>query len=418
MSLSKVPYRWRIVALLFSLSVVNYLDRQTLSVLAPTLREKLGFTTVQYSYIIAAFLVAYTVGYLFSGRLIDRIGVRLAVFIALAVWSAASMLHALAAGWIALVACRLLLGLGESFNAPAGMKAIAEWIPARERGLCTAIFSNGNVVGAILTPPFVSLVALRYGWQWGFLATGAIGFVYLIVWMTYYDSPDRQVRLTAAEREYITRERGTPFVAKQSISFLTALQHPACLGFMFARLFTDSFSYFISFWLPEYLQSARGFSLAMIGFFGWMPYLASDIGGPGGGALSDWLVRRGWKPIEARRRMLLVAASLMPLSLVAVHASSAAVALGLIAVLLAAQSCWNANLLTMMSEIFPRAQVATFVALSGIGGAIGGILSTLLAGRVINMTGYVPVFTVLGFLHITAFLIINFFALRSERRPV
>lgn len=415
MSLPLIPYRWRIVALLFFLSVVNYLDRQALSVLAPTLREKLGFSTIQYSYIVTSFLIAYVIGYLFAGSLIDRIGVRLAVFGALAVWSIAGMLHACATGWVGLVVCRFLLGLGESFNAPAGMKAVAEWIPPRERGLSTAIFSNGNIVGSILAPPFVSFVAIRYGWQWGFLATGAAGFAYLIFWLSYYESPERQKRLSAVELDYILQTRETT-APKAPITFLQALRHPACVGFVVARLFTDSLSYFFSFWLPEYLQSARGFSLAMIGWFGWIPFLAADVGGPGGGALSDWLVRRGCPPVAARRRLLLVAACLMPLSLVAVHASSAIMALALIAVLLAAQSCWNANLLTMMSEVFPREHVGKFVSLTGIGGALGGIVSTLLAGKVIHAVGYVPVFTALGFLHITAFLIINFVALRSARR--
>ena len=188
MALPTIPYRWRIVALLFFLSVLNYLDRQALSVLAPTLRATFGFSTVEYSYIVATFLVAYTIGYVFCGAVIDRIGVRLAVVAALAVWSVAGMLHALATGWVTLALCRFLLGLGESFNAPAGMKAIAEWIPKRERGLCTAIFSNGNIVGAIIAPPFVTFVSLRYGWQWGFLATGLLGFIYLIFWLKFYSS--------------------------------------------------------------------------------------------------------------------------------------------------------------------------------------------------------------------------------------
>ncbi len=416
MALPTIPYRWRIVALLFFLSVLNYLDRQALSVLAPTLRATFGFSTVEYSYIVATFLVAYTIGYVFCGAVIDRIGVRLAVVAALAVWSVAGMLHALATGWVTLALCRFLLGLGESFNAPAGMKAIAEWIPKRERGLCTAIFSNGNIVGAIIAPPFVTFVSLRYGWQWGFLATGLLGFIYLIFWLKFYSSPDVQPRLSAAERATLAAERKT-VPAQPALPLLAALRHPACLGFMVARLFTDSLSYFFSFWLPEYLHSARGFTLAMIGLFAWIPFLAADVGGPGGGALSDWLVRRGWTPLKARRRMLLVAACIMPLAVVAVHATSAAVALGLIAVLLAAQSCWNTNLLTMMSETFPREQVATFVALSGIGGSIGGILSTLMAGSVIHRIGYVPVFTCLGFLHLTAYLIITLRALPRSPQP-
>jgi ACS family hexuronate transporter-like MFS transporter len=404
MRLTRIPYRWRIVALLFFLSVLNYLDRQTLSVLSKTLRETLGFTPVEYSYIVTAFLVAYSIGYIFCGTIIDRIGVRLAVIFALSAWSLASMGHALATGWIALLAWRFALGLGESFTSPCGIKALAEWAPKRERGLSTAIFSNGNIWGAIVAPPLVSFVALKFGWQSAFLVTGAIGFIYVAVWWIVYDSPEKQPRLEAAERDYIIAVRSAPSAsAPQGLSLLDALKHPAVLGFFIARLLTDSLSFFFSFWLPEYLQTARGFSLAMIGLFGWIPFLASDIGGPGGGALSDWLVRRGWKQADARRRMMLIAACLMPCSLIAVHASSAYVALALIGVIFAAQSCWVVNLLTLVSETFPREHVATYLSLSALGGSIGGVVSTLAAGKIIQHAGYVPVFTALGFLHIVAF---------------
>lgn len=418
----RFPYRWRIVVLLFFLSVINYLDRQTLSVLSKTLCEQLGFSSVEYSYIVTAFLVAYTVGYLFCGTIIDRIGVRLAVVCALAAWSLAGMAHAFATGWVALLGWRFALGLGESFNSPCGIKAIAEWIPKRERGLSTAIFSNGNIVGAVLAPPLVSFVALRFGWQWAFIITGAFGFVYLACWLVFYESPEKQRRLSVEERAVILADRAPAVGASPShetpsggtrISFFTALGHPAVLGFFVARLLTDSLSFFFSFWLPEYLQSARGFSLAMIGLVGWIPFLAADVGGPGGGALSDWLVRRGWKPADARRRLMLVAACLMPCSVLAVHVSSAFLALGLIAVLLAAQSCWMVNQLTLIAESFPREHVGTFLSLTALGGSIGGIVSTLAAGKIIQGFGYVPVFTTLGFLHLTAFAVIVFFARRA-----
>jgi ACS family hexuronate transporter-like MFS transporter len=413
-----MPYRWRIVALLFFLSVINYLDRQTLSVLAPTLRNVLGFSAVQYSYVVTAFLVAYALGYVFCGTIIDRFGVRFAVVAALAAWSLSGIAHAFATTWLALAVCRFMLGIGESFNAPAGIKAIAEWIPQRERGLSTAIFSNGNIFGAIVAPPLVSFVALKFGWQWAFVVTGSLGFLYLVFWWLIYDAPERHPHLPPAELAYIVTERG-PAPSKVNLSFFAALRHPAVLGFFIARLLTDSLSFFFSFWLPEYLESARGFSLAMIGIFGWIPFLASDIGGPGGGALSDWLVRRGWKPDVARRRMMLIAACLMPLSIAAVYVPSAYVALAFIAILLAAQSCWLSNLMALMAETFPRQQVATYFAISGVGGSIGGIISTLAAGRIIGAVGYIPVFVTLGFLHIVAYSsIVIFSRLRRSTLPV
>ncbi|MES2693143.1 MAG: MFS transporter [Verrucomicrobiota bacterium] len=402
------------VALLFLLAVLNNLDRQALSVLAPTLREALGFTMIEYSYMVTSFLVAYGLGFFFCGGIIDRVGVRLAVTGALAAWSLAGMMHAMAASWIALAVYRFLLGLGESFNAPCGVKGVAEWIPKRERGLCTSIVSNGNVVGAIIAPPLVSLIALRYGWEWSFLITGAFGFVFLIAWLAFYDAPERQRRLRSEERDAIMADRGDA-VRRPAISVWSALAQPACIGFLVARFFTDSLSFFFSFWLPEYLKAAHGFSLAMIGFFAWIPFLAAGIGGPGGGALSDWLIRRGWKPIEARRRMLLLVACIMPLSIVAVHVTSPVFAIAIIGVLLAAQSCWFANLFTLMSEYFPREHMATYVGLSGVGGTIGGIISTLAAGKIIQTIGYVPVFTCLGFLHLLGLLSIHIFSKRQQR---
>jgi ACS family hexuronate transporter-like MFS transporter len=402
-------YRWRIVALLFFLSVVNYLDRQTLSVMAPTLRSALGFSAVEYSYVVTAFLVAYTLGYLFCGTIIDRLGVRIAVVLALAVWSVAGMCHAFVTTWVGLAVCRFVLGLGESFNAPCGVKAISEWVPRRVRGLCTEIFSNGFVDGAILAPPLVSFIALRYGWQWAFLATGLTGFVYLLFWWKIYRSPEHHPKVTEHEREYILRDRPSADPKQNTISVWRALANPLCIGFILSRFLTDSLSYFFSFWLPEYLQNGRGFSLAMVGALAWIPFLAADIGGPGGGAMSDWLVRRGWPAVVARRRLLLVAACLMPAALGAVFVPSSALALALIAVVLAAQSCWNSNLMTLMAEIFPRQHMGTYVAVAGVGGSLGGITSTLMAGKVIEKIGYVPVFSTLGFLHLAAFAIIYFF---------
>jgi ACS family hexuronate transporter-like MFS transporter len=407
--------RWCIVALLFFVAAVNNLDRQALSVLAATLKQELGFGNKEYSYISSSFLAAYALGYAFCGRLIDRWGVRLALAGALAFWSLAGMAHAAAAGWIGLMVCRFLLGLGESFNSPAGVKAVAEWIPPRERGLSMAVFSNGNIFGAIIAPPLVSFVAIRFGWQWGFLATGALGFLLLALWWRFYHHPDKHPTVTPGERDYIRTQLATaaPPVAPQSMWRL--LRHPVCLGFFVARFLTDSTSYFFSFWLPDYLQHSRGFTLAMIGLVAWIPFLASDVGGPGGGALSDFLIRRGWASKRARLTLMAVAAGIMPLAAVAVRADSAWVALALIALLLAAQSCWMANQLTLISESVPRENVGTLLALTALGGSLGGILSNLATGRVLDAYGYVPVFTGLGALHLTALAVLLWSVRRATR---
>jgi ACS family hexuronate transporter-like MFS transporter len=401
--------RWGIVALLFLAAMVNNLDRQSLSVLAPTLKGHLHFGSIEYSYIVTAFLAAYTLGYTFCGQLLDRLGVRIGLALALAFWSLCGMAHAVAVGWFSLACFRFLLGLGESFNSPAGVKALSEWIPRRERGLCMAIFSNGNILGAVLAPPLVSFLTVHFGWQSSFLITGAAGFALLAVWWRFYDTPERHAKLTEKERAYILAERAPAArtePAELKIPMLKLLGNPLCVGFFLCRLLTDPITYFFSFWLPDYLQNARGFSLAMIGLVGWLPFLASDIGGPGGGALSDWLVRRGWPSRRARLTLMAGAACLMPLAAVAVRTGTAGLALALIAVLLGSQSCWMANQLTLISESIPRQQAATLLALSAIGGSIGGMISTLVTGRVIASVGYVPVFTALSFAHGIAFLIL------------
>jgi ACS family hexuronate transporter-like MFS transporter len=403
------------VALLFLVAMVNNLDRQALSVLAPSLRERLGFGPIEYSYVVTAFLAAYTLGYAFCGPVLDRVGVKVGLAVALAFWSLSGMLHAAATGWVSLAIFRFMLGLGESFNSPAGVKAIADWIPPRERGLSMAVFSNGNIFGAILAPPLVSFLAIHFGWRWGFIVTGAMGLALLVMWWRHYRSPDQDSQLTPVERDYLAQHRDVAASAAKSVSMWALLAQPICVGFFVARFVTDPIVYFFSFWLPDYLTHARGFTLAMIGLVGWLPFLASDVGGPGGGALSDWLVRRGWASRQARQTLMLVAACLMPLANVAVRTESAWLAVGLIAMLLAAQSCWMANQLALISESVPRESVASLLALSALGGSLGGMLSTLGTGRVIAAYGYVPVFTVLSSLHPIAYGVL-FLTLQAQNR--
>jgi len=398
--------RWTVVALLMGFGVVNYLDRQALSVLAVTLRGELGFTTEQYSYIVALFLSAYAIGYAFSGAVVDRIGVKLALGAALIFWSLAGMAHGLAAGWITLAVCRFLLGLGQSFNSPGAIKALSEWIPRRERGLSTALVSNSNSLGAMLAPPIVAGLALTLGWRSTFVIVGALGFLLLAVWWLWYHAPESHPKVTPEERALVLAERGTA-PSSSHVSYWSLLRDPRCFGFFFCRMLTDPVAYFLAFWMPDYFQTQRGFSLALMAVVGWIPYLASPLfGGPVGGAMSDWLVRRGMATPVARRRLMVIAASAMPLALVAVRTEQAWLAVALVFLMVAANSCWTVNMLTLGSEVAPAGRVASLAALGGMGGSIGGVVSTLLAGRWIATSGYVPVFTVIGFLHLAAFGII------------
>lgn len=409
-------YRWVIVGLLFATAIINNLDRQTLSVLAPTLRETLGISSVEYSYIVSSFLAAYTIGYFFAGTVLDRLGVKIGLGFAIAFWSLANGLHVLATGWIGLVVMRFLLGLGESFNSPAAVKAIAEWVPSRERGLCIAIYNNGFVVGSILAPPLVSFTALQFGWRWSFVVTTILGAVLLYFWWKYYDSPERSVRVSEAERAYILANR--PAEEEGEVpSIWRLMRHPVCAAFIASRFLTDCFSYFFNFWLPDYFQTARGFSLALLGLVGWIPYLLADIGGPVGGAFSDWLVRRGWDPLRARLRLMFLSAAIMPLGIVAVRTDNAWFSLGLLSIMYAAQMCWMVNQLSILSESFPRKAVATVIAATAIGGGIGGILATVLTGRAVASYGYVPVFTAMSVLHVIAYAVV-YWTMRQARDPV
>lgn len=407
--------RWGIVALLFLFSVANNLDRQALAVLAPKLKDELGFGPVEYSYIVSAFLVAYSLGYAFCGRIIDRFGVKVSLAGALLFWSLATMMHAAAAGWISLAVLRFLLGLGESFNSPSGIKAISEWAPPQERGISIAIFSNGYVMGAILAPPIVVFLTAHLGWRWSFILTGCTGLVLLAVWLRRYYSPETHPHLTVKERTLILGSRATaPAATVAKPTMMQLLRHPLCIGFFIAQLLTDPISFFLNFWLPDYLHS-RGLTLVMIGLVGWLPFLGADIGGPGGGALSDWLVRRKWTPHAARRTLMLTAACLMLFANIAVRTELLWLSIALIGVLFAAQSCWKANQLALIAESIPRHSVATLVSLSALGGSLGGVVSNLLTGRAIATYGYVPVFTVVSVLPLIAFVCLELMMRRARQ---
>ena len=284
---------------------------------------------------------------------------------------------------------------------------LRDWIPQRERGVCWAVFSTGNFIGAMIAPPLVAWLAQHYHWQFSFVITGASGFVLLGVWLWFYHSPERQPRLSAAERTIILQGRGSNTVPQENISIFRLLSQSEVRSFLFTRFLTDPFTFFFLFWLPTYLQTSHGFSLTETGMMAWIPFLGADLGALTGGAVSDWLVRRGMDPTLARRRILSVVACLTPLTLVAVRVGSAPLAVSLITLVMFLQASWNTNLTTLIIESTPPQTVAQVVALTLMGGTLGGGLSTLLAGRVIKNLGYVPVFTTIGFTHLTAYALMS-----------
>ena len=405
-------YRWVVVAILALLSVINYLDRQTLSVLAPALQDFHGLTSRHYSYVVTGFLVAYTVGYAIMGPMLDHYGVRKVLSFAVAIWGGASILHSITGGWIGLLVCRVFLGLGESAAPIGGAKAVGEWMPASERGLAMGIFSTGNLVGAMIAAPMVTYLLLKAGWRPAFVFTGAIAILWLLIWMWLYYPPESDPKLSAEERALILRMRPARALARTSA--WDVLRQPYGYGVFLARLLTDTVPFFFSFWLPEYLHHARSVSLPAIGMIAWIPYLAADLGGLSGGASSDLLIRKGKHPQSARFTVLLVAACLTPASLIAVRTRSISIAILCISCVLAAQSAWIVNLFTLITESSPEGHAGVALGVSGVGGAVGGMLANLAAGRVIPVLGYAGLFTILGFMHLCGFCVL-WFTVRTRR---
>ena len=288
--------RWVMITLVFWATVINYLDRQALSVAAPVLREQFGMSAIEYSRVVFAFLLAYTIANGISGAIIDRLGTRAGYALCMAWWSAAALLHALATGVWSLGAARFLLGLGEAGNWPAGVKVVAEWFPARERALASGLFNSGSAVGAILAPPLVAWILLQFGWKAAFLAVGATGFVWLALWWPVYHSPGE-------------RQDGGGRRAPASLGAL--FRQRFVWAFTLSKVFMDPVWYFYIFWFPEYLKNARGFDMASIGKFGWIPFLVAGFGNLLGGMLSASLLKRGWSLNAARKTSVTVFAALM-----------------------------------------------------------------------------------------------------------
>ena len=291
-------YRWRVVALLFFATTINYVDRQILGILAPQLQELFNWSESDYGFIIMAFQAAYAIGLITMGGILDRIGTRAGYVIAMAVWSLAGMLHAAARSVISFALVRFILGLGQSANFPAAVKSVAEWFPKRERALATGLFNAGSNVGAILTPLIIPLIALKWGWQWAFIGTGAVGFVWLFFWMPFYKRPELNKRLKKAEKEYIL-ENDQEETAK--IPWIKIIPHRQTVGICLARFVTDPIWWFFLYWLPKFLNSSYGIDLTNIGPPLIIIYLFSIGGSVFGGWLSSVYISKGKSPVAARK---------------------------------------------------------------------------------------------------------------------
>ncbi len=409
-------YRWVICAMLFLATTINYVDRQVLGILAPDLQRSIGFDEAQYGFIVTAFQAAYAVGLLVVGGLMDRFGTRRGFSLAVGVWSVAAMGHALARTALGFGVARFALGLGEAGNFPAAIKTVAEWFPKKERALATGIFNSGSNVGAIVAPLTVPWIAINYGWQWAFIATGAIGFIWLILWSVVYDRPEDHPRLSPAELAYIQSDPPEPAT---KIAWARLLPHRQTWAFTLGKFLTDPVWWFYLFWLPKFLNTTYGLTLDKLGPPLVVIYVAADVGSIGGGWLSSFLIKRGWSVNAGRKTAMLVCALCVTPIVFASRASSLWLAVALIGLATAAHQGWSANIFTTASDMFPRRAVGSVVGIGGTGGAIGGMLIASAAGLLLQWTGsYVPLFIVASSAYLVALLVIHLLAPRLEAARV
>ena len=404
-----IPHlRWGVAVMLCLASELNYLDRQTLSVLAATIQADLGLSDVAYSHITSTFLMSYTVMYAVAGRLVDALGTRRSFLIFVSAWSVANMLHGLARTALQLSFFRFLLGAAEPANFPAGLKAVSEWFPMRERALAVGIFNAGTAVGGAFAVPVVSFIALRWGWRWAFVGTGALGFVWVAAWALLYRLPQDHPRLGAAERALIFGEgsSGGEPRTEPTVSVRQVLRMRAAWGCILARALTDPISYFLNFWIPKYLQAERGFTLAALGRYGWIPFAALAAGNIFSGAVPRWLISRGWPLDRARKATMLGVSCAMPiLCFLVTRVESQAWALAVVSALFFGHAAWGN--ITLPTEVFPRHAVGTVTGLGGALGGLMGVLTQLAIGWVVQNLSFAPIFAAISVAYLLALALVQ-----------
>jgi ACS family hexuronate transporter-like MFS transporter len=376
--------RWTMIALAFAATAINYLDRQTLSVAAPVLREQFHMSNVEYSRVLFGFLLAYTIMNGVSGPLIDRLGTRLGYALCIAWWSAAALMHAFARGAVSLGVFRFLLGAGEAGNWPAAVKVVAEWFPEEERALASGIFNSGSAAGAILAPPLVAWIILTWGWPSAFAVVGCAGFLWLCFWWPIYRTPENSAAPVHSE------VRVAPIPVKD------LLQTRFVIAFTIAKVFFDPVWYFYIFWFPEYLKRARHFDMASIGKYSWIPFAVAGVGNFAGGILCSYLLRRGLSTTLARKAATTFFIVLMTAAIPAVLVSSAWQSIALVSLAMLGYTGGLANMLAMPADVFPGSAVASVFGLASMGSGFGGMVFTLITGWLVDHYSYTPVFIGFG----------------------
>jgi len=396
---------WVLCWLLFVATALSFLDRQVLSVLAPTLTAEFGMSNTEYSRVVFAFQLSYTVMFAVGGRLMDWLGARVGMALSVGVWSLASTAHALAKGPLGLGVARFFLGFGEGSCFPAATKGAVEWFPLEKRVLAIGIANGGSAFGAVIAPPLTASLASRFGWRGAFIATGAVGLLWLVAWLTAFRLACGEVPASGAR-------------ASESLPMARLLAAGKVRWVLASRFLFDPVFYFYMFWIPQYLARERGFSLERIGNCYWIPFLVLGVSNILSGRLSDTLVRQGWAPRRARVVLLTIAALVTPVSWLASVVPNAEWAIALMSCLMLAHGLWISNFLGLLSDTFPSKAIATVTGLTGTAGGIGGILSNLAVGPLVDRWSFQPAFAISGVLYPAALLLLLLGGLAREHRPL
>ena len=406
-------YRWVICGLLFAATAINYVDRQMIGVLKPTMQAEFGWSETDYAAIIFWFQAAYAIGFIGFGRFIDLVGARVGYAIAFTLWTAAHIGHGLVGGIGQFMAARFALGIGESGNFPAGLRAVADWFPQRERAFAVGLFNAGANVGAIVTPLIVPAITLAYGWRTAFIATGVVSLVWLAAWLAIYRRPEEHPRVGAAELALIRSDPVEPVAPLPWRRLFGIRETWAYAG---AKFLTDPVWWMFLFWLPDFLGKRYGLDLKSFGPPLVVIYIVSDFGSIAGGWSSSRLIRRGYDANRARKLTMLASALCAVPIVFAQGIDDLWLAVAVIGLATAAHQSFSANLLTLPSDLFPRGAVGSVVGIGGACGAVGGMLMSLYAGHVLDAIGsYAPIFAVAGGAYLLALLWLHLLTPRLER---
>lgn len=418
-------YRWIVVTLLFFATTINYLDRQVIGLLKPTLEKTFNWSEKDYGYINTLFQACYAAGLLVFGRIIDKIGTKVGYTVSIIVWSIAAMAHSLARSTMGFAAARSALGLGESGNFPTAIKSVAEWFPKKERAFATGIFNSGANIGAVVAPILIPWLLGAYGWQQAFWITGALGFIWLVFWLIYYEVPTRQKRLSQPELEYINSDADerTDNASAKKISWGKLFTYRQTWTFVVGKFLTDPIWWFFLFWLPDYFSGTFHLDLKKPGWPLVIVYTATSIGSIGGGYLSSYFIKKGWPVYKARKTAMFIFAICVLPVLTARYTHNMWVAVALISLAAAAHQAWSANIFTTASDMFPKKTVSSVVGIGGMAGSVGGILFPLLVGNILEYyknagdktPGYNIIFLICGLAYLAAWLLMHFLMPKMRR---